>query len=315
MSYAWQVVALAGGVGGAKLADGLAHALPAGHLTVIVNVGDDFEYLGLSICPDLDTVTYTLAGLENPDTGWGRRAETWQARHVLGVLGGDPWFRLGDLDLGLHLERTRRIRAGEPLSTIVDSFRVALGIQSRILPVADVPVPTEVNTESGWLAFQDYFVRQKCLPRVTGFHFRDVETAQPAPGVLDAIDQADLVIICPSNPWVSIDPILAIPGVRQAVASRPIVAVSPIIGGQTVKGPAAKMFSELGIAPSAEAVARHYGQLLWGFILDEQDAAAVPIIQQSGIFVLATNTIMRTRVERQFLAVELLRAADRWKNT
>lgn len=308
------IVALAGGVGGAKLSDGLAQVLPEGHLTIVVNVGDDFEYLGLNISPDLDTVTYTLAGLENPDTGWGRRDESWHAHRILGVLGGDSWFKLGDHDLGLHLERTRRMRSGEALSTITDVFRRALGISTCILPVTDSPVPTQVNTDSGWLSFQEYFVHQQCQPQVRGFRFLGVGDAYPAPGVLEVIEKADLVVICPSNPWVSIDPILAVSGVRQAVASRPVLAVSPIIGGRTVKGPAAKMFAELGINPSAVAVARHYGELLWGYILDEVDAPAVAAVAQMGIHCLAARTLMRTRSDRAELAGELLRAAMRWRD-
>jgi LPPG:FO 2-phospho-L-lactate transferase len=314
MTVSLRVVALAGGVGGAKLSDGLARVLPEGNLTVIVNVGDDFEYLGLYICPDLDTVTYTLAGLENLDTGWGRRAESWHAHQVIGALGGDPWFRLGDHDLGLHLERTRRLRDGVRLSTLTEDFRNALGIKTAILPVTDHPVPTQVNTVSGWLPFQEYFVHQQCRPQVTGFRFLGVQSASPSPGVLEAIGQADLVVICPSNPWVSIDPILAVPGVRQAVASRPVLAVSPIIAGRTVKGPAAKMFSELGIQPSAEAVARHYADLLWGFILDAEDSPAVDSVARMGIYCAAARTLMRARDDRTALAGDVLHTAVRWLN-
>jgi LPPG:FO 2-phospho-L-lactate transferase len=267
-----KVVALAGGVGGARLADGLAQVLRPANLTVIVNTGDDFEHLGLFICPDLDTICYTLAGLANPATGWGRSAETWQALETLATLGGPTWFRLGDHDLGLHLERTRRRRLGQPLSQITRHFCRALGIQVSILPVTDESVATWVDTDEGSLPFQEYFARRQCQPRVSGFHFIGVEQARPAPGVLEAISQADLVVVCPSNPWVSIDPLLAVPGIRQAIQSRPTLAVSPILGGQTVKGPAAKMFAEMGIEPSALAVARHYGKMLTGFVLDRIDA-------------------------------------------
>ena len=246
-----KVAALAGGVGGARLADGLAQVLPAEDLTIIVNTGDDFEHLGLYICPDLDTVCYTLAGLANPATGWGRSDETWRALESLSQLGGPAWFRLGDQDLGLHLERTRRRRAGQPLSRIVQHFCQALGIRRQILPMTDDFTPTWVYTIEGEMPFQEYFVRRQCQPIVTGFHFQGADQASPAPGVLEAIHQADLVVFCPSNPWVSLDPILSIPGIRAAVAARPVAAVSPIIGGQTVKGPAGKMFAELGIPPSA----------------------------------------------------------------
>ncbi len=255
-----KVVALAGGVGGARLADGLAQILPPENLTLIVNTGDDFEHLGLYICPDLDTVCYTLAGLGNP-----------------------TWFRLGDQDLGLHLERTRRRRLGQPLSHIVQHFCQAFGIRPRILPMTDDITPTWVYTIDGEMPFQEYFVRRQCQPIVTGFHFQGAEDASPAPGVLEVIHNAHLVVFCPSNPWVSLDPILSIPGIRAAVGACPVVAVSPIIGGQTVKGPAGKMFAELGIPPSAAAVARHYADLLRGFVIDLVDSDLGPEIQQLGM--------------------------------
>ena len=301
------VVALAGGVGGARLADGLAQILPPENLTVIVNTGDDFEHLGLYICPDLDTVCYTLAGLANPATGWGRSAETWQALETLATLGGPTWFRLGDHDLGMHLERTRRRRLGQPLSQITRHFCRALGIQVTVIPVSDDPVATWVDTGDGALPFQEYFVHRQCQPIVSGFHFIGAEQAHPAPGVLEAIDQADLVVFCPSNPWVSIDPILAIPGLRLAIQSRPTLAVSPIIGGQAVKGPAAKMFAEMGLEPSALAVARHYGKMLKGFILDHIDALQAQEIQSLEIKTYLTNTLMRTIQDRGRLAKEVLK--------
>jgi LPPG:FO 2-phospho-L-lactate transferase len=300
------VVALAGGVGGARLADGLAQILPPENLTVIVNTGDDFEHLGLHICPDLDTVCYTLAGLANPATGWGRSAETWQALETLATLGGPTWFRLGDHDLGMHLERTRRSRLGQPLSQITRHFCRALGIQVSVLPVSDDPVATWVDTGDGALPFQEYFVHRQCQPIVSGFHFVGAAQAHPAPGVQEAIDQADLVVFCPSNPWVSIDPILAIPGLRLAVQSRPTLAVSPIIGGQAVKGPAAKMFTEMGLEPSALAVARHYGKMLKGFILDHIDALQAQEIQSLEIKTYLTDTLMRTIQDRGRLAKEVV---------
>lgn len=304
-----RAVALAGGVGGAKLADGLARALPPENLTVIVNTGDDFEHLGLYICPDLDTVCYALAGVANPATGWGRADETWGALETLGKLGGPTWFRLGDLDLGLHLERTRRIRLGQPLSQITEHFRRALGIHPRIVPMTDDSVPTWVNTDQGELPFQEYFVHRQCHPRVTGFRFQDVERARPAPGVLDALQEADLVVICPSNPWVSIDPILAVPGIRTALRGTPVVAVSPIIGGQAVKGPAAKMYAELGIQPSALSVAFHYSDLLSGFVLDDLDADQADAVRESGIRTWITGTLMRTLEDRARLGKEVIKFA------
>jgi LPPG:FO 2-phospho-L-lactate transferase len=303
-----EVVALAGGVGGAKLADGLAQVMPAEDLTIIVNTGDDFEHLGLTICPDLDTVCYTLAGMANPTTGWGRADETWHALESLAQLGGPIWFRLGDFDLGLHLERSRRLRNGQPLSQITYEFCNSWGIHPRILPMSDDKVPTWVYTEEGELPFQEYFVHRQCNPRVTGFRFDGVERAHPAPGVLDALQKADLVVICPSNPWVSIGPILELPGIKALLEEKhdPIVAVSPIIGGQAVKGPAAKMYNELGIQPSALAVARQYGALLDGFVLDNVDADQAQLVRELGIEPWVTITLMKTRQDRHRLAVEVL---------
>jgi LPPG:FO 2-phospho-L-lactate transferase len=301
-----KVVALAGGVGGAKMVHGLSQCLQPENLTVIVNVGDDFEHLGLKICPDLDTVCYTLAGLANPTTGWGRADETWNAFANLEALGGPTWFRLGDADLATHIERTRRLRAGQPLSQITQDFCKAWGIALTVLPVTDDPVPTWVYTEYGELPFQEYFVKEKCQPRVTGFRFAGAENATPAPGVREAMNTADVIVICPSNPWVSVDPILAIAGIREIIQRRPVVAVSPIIGGQAVKGPAAKMYRELGIEPSALAVARHYGSLLSGFILDHADASQAAEIQALGLRPLITDTLMPDAENRRRLAAETL---------
>ena len=209
-----KTIALAGGVGGAKLADGLAGVLPPEDLTVIVNTGDDFEHLGLYISPDLDTVCYNMAGINNPLTGWGRDDETLQVFTELEALGAPTWFRLGDRDLATHLERTRRLRAGETLSQVTAALCEAWGIQSRVLPMSDQLIPTMVMTDEGELAFQEYFVARRCEPKVTGFRFENILQAAPAPGVLEAIEAAELVVICPSNPWVSIDPILGVPGVR-----------------------------------------------------------------------------------------------------
>ena len=271
-----KIVALAGGVGGAKLAHGLAQILPPEDLTVIVNTGDDFEHLGLTICPDLDTVCYTLAGLANPDTGWGRENETWNTISNIEKLGGPNWFRLGDQDFATHLERTRRLKEGKSLSQVTREFCKAWGIKQTVLPMSDSPVRTIVDTDEGELAFQEYFVHRHCEPRVKGFRFDGVEVAQPVIGAREAIESAQAVVICPSNPWVSIDPILRV----LKEINKPVVAVSPIIGGKTVKGPAAKMYAELGIEPSALAVAEHYRNLLTGFVLDSQDRAVVRQIQK-----------------------------------
>jgi LPPG:FO 2-phospho-L-lactate transferase len=302
---------LAGGVGGARLAYGLANCLSAGNLSVIVNIGDDFEHLGLKICPDLDTVCYTLAGLDNPMTGWGLAGETWNALECLAALGGPAWFRVGDRDLGTHLERTRRLRNGQQLSQITRHFCQVWGIGITVLPASDDNVPTWVYTEEGDMPFQEYFVHRQCHPVVNGFRFESCEQARPAPGVLEALQDADLIVICPSNPWVSIDPILAIPGIRPMLASLQVVAVSPIIAGKTVKGPAAKMYSELGIDPSAASVARHYRGLLNGFVFDELDKEQSKIIEESGLRIHYTDTLMRNTQERTRLAEEVLQFGER----
>lgn len=322
-----QTLALAGGVGGAKLVHGLAQILPPENLTVIVNTGDDFEHFGLHISPDLDTVCYTLAGLANPQTGWGRANETWNALNTLRTLGAPDWFNLGDADLGLHLERTRRLRAGDPLSRITADFCRALGIAHPILPMSDQPIRTIVETPEGDLPFQDYFVRLKCTPTVSGFRFAGAEAATPAPGVLPALKSADLLIICPSNPWVSIAPILATlkpprpmgegradefpsPFGRGVKGEGPTIrlAVSPIIAGQAVKGPAAKMFAELGIVPSALAVAQQYRGLLTHFVLDTADADQAESIRALGMQPIVLDTLMRTPSDRARLAAQIFAA-------
>ena len=301
-----KILALAGGVGGAKLVDGLAQILPPENLTVIVNTGDDFEYWGLKVCPDLDTVCYTLAGLANPDTGWGRADETWHVFESVTALGGDSWFRLGDRDLGLHLERTQRLREGESLSEITRDFCQAWGVRPTVLPMSDDLIPTMVTTNEGVLPFQEYFVQRKCQPRVSGFNFMNIERSEPAPGVLHALQESDLVVICPSNPWVSIDPILAVPTLKSALSSRPIVGVSPIIGGKAVKGPAARMYRELGIQPSALAVAQHYQNLITGFVFDTVDVAQDDDIRKLDIHTLVTDTLMKTSSDRRRLAQDVL---------
>lgn len=297
-----RIVALAGGVGGAKLAHGLAQILPPEDLTVIVNTGDDFEHLGLYICPDLDTVCYTLAGLANPETGWGRVDETWNVISNVEKLGGPSWFRLGDQDFATHLERTRRLEEGQSLSQITKDFCKAWGVKHAVLPMSDSPVRTMVDTDEGELAFQEYFVHRRCEPRVKGFRFDGVEEAEPAPGVKEAIQSADAVVICPSNPWVSVDPILKV--IKEI--TKPVVAVSPIIGGKTVKGPAAKMYAELGIEPSALAVANHYRNILTGFVLDNADSPIECNIQELNIKTLVADTLMNHLTVRARLAQDVL---------
>ena len=300
-----KITALAGGVGGAKLAHGLSLILPPEDLTVIVNTGDDFEHLGLNISPDLDTVCYTLAGLANPETGWGRVNESWNAFANIEKLGGPAWFRLGDSDLATHLERTRRLKEGKPLSQITKEFCEAWNVNPTVLPMTDSPVRTMVETEEGELAFQEYFVHRRCEPRVKGFRFDGVDVAEPAPGAKEALQSADAVIFCPSNPWVSIDPILRV--VKQI--NKPVVAVSPIIGGEAVKGPAAKMYRELGIEPSALAVAEHYRTILKGFVLDNADRAFIEQVESMKVKIRAADTLMKNVEDRARLAQDVLHFA------
>ena len=310
MGAQMKIVALAGGVGGAKLAHGLAQVLPPEELTVIVNTGDDFEHYGLYICPDLDTVCYTLAGLANPETGWGRINESWKVIENATRLGGPDWFRLGDHDLGTHLERTRRLKAGDSLSQITRDFCQAWGVEHTVLPMSDRPVRTIVETDDGDLAFQEYFVHRRCEPRVQGFRFEGADSAGAAPGACEAIDAADAVVICPSNPWVSVDPILRVLALTPALSrwerGKSIVAISPIIGGETVKGPAAKMYRELGIEPSALAVARHYRGLATGFVLDTVDEQLNESVKGLNMRTSVTNTLMKSHDNRRQLASDVL---------
>ena len=303
---ALKITAFAGGTGGAKLVDGLTTLMGPDELTLIVNTGDDFEHLGLAISPDLDTVTYTLAGLANPQSGWGRTDETWNFLQTMKEFGSPVWFRLGDRDLALHVERTRRMRTGEPLSEVTRAFSRTFGIEHTILPMTDDPVRTIVETDTGDLPFQEYFVKYAHEPQVRGFRFEGIESADPAPGFLSAIDVSDAVILCPSNPWVSIDPILDVRGVRQALEGKVVVSVSPIIGGRAVRGPAAKMFTAMGIEPSAYAVAEHYGNILSGILIDEVDADLAPGIEALGIRARVTDTLMKTQPDRKRLAEEVL---------
>lgn len=310
MSAPPRYVLLAGGVGGAKLALGLAHTLQPGQLTIIANTGDDFSHLGLAISPDLDTLMYTLAGVVNETSGWGLRDESWSCMAGLDELGAETWFRLGDRDLATHLERTRLLAAGHSLTEVTQHLCSRLGVTTRILPMSDMPVRTllDCDTDAGpaTLSFQDYFVRQRAEPRVTAIHYAGASQVPPAATLAATLTDPDLaaIFIAPSNPWLSIDPILAIPSLRAALLSAraPVVAVSPIVGGQALKGPTAKIMAELGLKPSAQAVAHHYRDLLGGFILDQTDAAEAAAIIDTGIAVAATQTVMRTLDDRQKLA-------------
>lgn len=304
------VVALSGGVGGAKLALGLSRILPADELLVVANTGDDFEHLGLSISPDIDTLSYVLGGLDNSEQGWGRRDETWSFMQTIATLGGADWFRLGDRDLALHVERTRRLRDGETLSQVTQDVCRRWNIAHRVLPMSDDRVRTRVLSDDGWIDFQDYFVRQQCRPVVRELAFEGAATARPQPDVIAALGsgQVRAVIVCPSNPFISIEPILAVPGLRAALkgCGAPIVAVSPIVAGKAVKGPTAKMLQELGFAVSSAAVAARYGDLLDGYIVDQGDAAGIA----GKVHVHVAPTLMTVLADKEALARVALAFAD-----
>lgn len=300
-----RVVALAGGVGGAKLAVGLQAAMPPGALTVVVNTGDDFEHWGLTICPDLDTVLYNLAGVNNPATGWGRAQESFRLLEAMGRLGGEDWFRLGDQDLALHLRRKEWLQQGLRLCEVTDRLRRAFGIPTIVLPMSDEPVRTLVHTDEGDLPFQHYFVRLRCEPMVMDLSFVGAESARVPDAVAKAINNADLIVFCPSNPYLSIDPILSVPGMRRLLenAPAPKIAVSPIVGGAAVKGPAAKMMRELGQMVSPLTVADHFEGLLDGFVLDHADGEIANAVQ---LPTLVTATLMTDWESKRQLAQETL---------
>ena len=302
-----RIVALSGGVGGAKLSDGLMRILPDHALSIIVNTGDDFQHLGLRISPDIDTILYTLGGLANPETGWGRRDETWTFMAALAQLGGESWFRLGDGDLAIHVERTRRLAAGETLSAIIADFAHRLGIGADILPMSDQALRTRVHCDEGVFDFQDYFVRLQCQPVTRSIEFVVAPDAHPSTAVNQALADKALgaIVICPSNPYLSIAPILAVPGLRERLraAGVPIVAVSPIVGGAAVKGPTAKIMRELGVPVGADAIAHHYGELLDGFVLDVRDAA---LRDRIDLPVHITDTLMLNAADRTRVAHETL---------
>lgn len=307
------VLALAGGVGGAKLVRGLSQVLPSEQLSVVVNTADDFEHLGLTVCPDLDSVMYALAGLNDTERGWGLTEETWRFMHALGRLDAPTWFSLGDQDLATHVVRTEMLRNGATLSEVTQHLVNALGIQHPVFPMSDQAVRTMVQTPSGPLEFQRYFVEHQCAPEVTGFQFAGAAEAKMSPGLQAALARTDLsaVIICPSNPFISIDPMLSIPGMRSALlnARAPCVAVTPIVGGNAIKGPAAKMLSELGLSQSAEGIVEHYGDLLDGFLADEQDQQSLSF--DAALDVEFDNTLMKSDDDRQRVARAALAQAQR----
>ena len=299
-----KILAITGGVGGAKLALGLSKILNPDELLFLVNTGDDFQHLGLEISPDLDSLLYALSGKNNPELGWGRANETWACISELEELGADSWFRLGDRDLALHLVRTQMLNQGATLQNVADRLSESLGIDHRIAPMSNDKISTTVNTPNGKLAFQEYFVREQCEPAVIDFDFEGIENSTPNPVVMSWLDECDGIIICPSNPYVSVDTILSVPKYRDAFQSKPVIAVSPIVGGLAIKGPAAKMMTELGVPPTPIAVAKHYGSLLSGFVLDQTDheqAKDIPIPS------IVTQTIMLTLQDRIALAEQCVR--------
>jgi len=311
-----RVVALAGGVGGAKLAHGLQQVLAPGGLSVVVNTGDDVERHGLLVCPDHDTVLYTLAGLADREHGWGLADETWSAIDQLDRLGEDTWFRLGDRDLALHVLRTARLRGGARLTEVARDVAARLGVSTRILPMSDDPVRTRVRAPDGWLDFQDYFVRLRQAPDVLEVRFEGAASARPTPEVLDALAGAEAVVICPSNPVVSIGPILAVPGIAAALAAArargvPVVAVSPIVAGRALRGPAGRMLVSLGEESSVVGVARRYAGLADVLVVDEVDAALAPAVEAAGPRAVVAATVMTDDASRAALARTALRAASR----
>lgn len=303
-----RAVVLTGGVGGAKLVHGLIDVLPAQDVTAIVNTGDDFRHLGLHVSPDIDTLIYTLSGKANRTLGWGREGESWAFMQVLCELGGPDWFQLGDGDLALHVLRSLALAEGRTLSAVTADLAGRFGIGCTILPMSDASVPTIIDSDEGRLEFQRYFVERQCRPSVRAIHFEGAVDAAPAPGVLEAIAEANMILIAPSNPFLSVDPILAIPAIRKALRERraPVVAVSPLIGGQAVKGPTVKLMAELGLAVSNQSIARHYDGLIDGLLIDTGDRGDDP-----GIAVSACATLMKDREDKARVASQAISFAMR----
>ena len=317
MSQSEHILALSGGVGGAKLSLGLADELSPGELTIVCNTGDDFVHLGLNICPDLDTVLYTLADWNNKELGWGQVGESWNFLDSLKRLGGEDWFNLGDRDLATHIVRSELLRRGMSLSQVVGELCQRMRVEHPVVPMSDQTISTRVHTADGkTLMFQHYFVRDRCEPEVSAFEFSGIDTAEPAAGFSKAIDNCSAVVVCPSNPFVSVDPIFAIPGVVDRLRQRqvPVVVVSNIVGGEALKGPAAKMMKELGMPMTALGVAQHYskkyGDLFTGFVLDSQDAALEDDVRALGFATIVTNTVMLTLHDKTELAREVLAFAS-----
>jgi LPPG:FO 2-phospho-L-lactate transferase len=303
-----KITALAGGIGASKLLLGLASVMPPEDITIIANTGDDIELVGLRICPDIDTVTYTLAGVINEETGWGLRGDTFECLAWLARYGEASWFNLGDRDLATHIFRTSELRSGLSLSEVTDQLRRSLGVRSKILPMTDSYTPTRVVTGEGEMHFQEYFVRRRCEPRVRDIRFDNIESAKPARGVLNAILEADAVVVCPSNPFISIGPILAVPGIREALreTSATVLAVTPIIGNKALKGPAADMLRDLGHQVSALGVSAMYSDFLDIFLVDKTDAHAADDLRTLDVRVFSADTIMNSLEDKRRVAARVL---------
>ena len=304
------IVVLAGGIGAARFLEGLAAVMPPEQITVIANTGDDDEFHGLHVSPDVDTVLYTLAGVVDPERGWGIAGDTFTCLDALSSLGLETWFRLGDRDLATHLARTERLRNGVALSAAIEELRRALGVSSRILPMSDDPARTRLRTAAGMLRFQEYFVKLRQEPEVLEADFSEAARSRPAPGILEAIAECDGVIVAPSNPILSIGPILAVPGIRNALRAAParVAAVSPIVGGRALKGPAARNLASLGLGASAAAVAEIYKDFLDVFVLDHEDIALRQEVERKGLSAIVTQTVMSSSETRRALAQTVLEA-------
>ena len=308
MTDARHILALVGGVGGGKFARGLVAALPPEQVTIVVNTADDFIHLGLHISPDIDSVLYALADLNDDERGWGLAGETWNFMAALERLGGETWFKLGDRDLATHILRTLELNAGRTLSEVTAQLAQRLGVTHNVVPMSDDPVRSRVVTDEGEIDFQDYFVRRQWRPAFRGLVFAGASSAKPSDGFRRALERAQAVVIAPSNSFVSVDPILAVPGVREALkrSGRPVVAVSPIVGGKAVKGPLAKMMAERGLEPSTLGVAQYYGRLVDGWMIDTVDRGLAPAIEALGCRVTVCNTLMRTLDDKRALAQDTL---------
>ena len=306
------ITVLAGGIGAAKFLEGLTAVMPPGEITVIANTGDDAEFHGLHVSPDMDTVLYTLAGVVNRESGWGVAGDTFHALESLKRLGIETWFQLGDRDIATHLYRTTRLREGATLSAVSSELCQRFSVRCRILPMSDAPAPTRLRTSAGWLSFQEYFVKRRQEPEVLEVDLSAAECSIPAPQVIEAITKASGVIIAPSNPIISIGPILAVPGIRDALRKTPapVAAISPIVGGKALKGPADRMMNSLGFGSSAAAVAELYRDFVDAFVLDEQDAALEAEVESKGMKALVMQTVMNSAEAKQNLARAIIESRE-----